>query len=109
MFTIQSDSVRWFLPLLVFMIQCFCDAANVNFPPIDIQHLIRNEFFYTKNTATNLTILNPIIQSNSNNWTTENQHCLKELNDIANGMNNFEEWAVKSNVMCETSNQIQLT
>lgn len=75
-----------------------CNAENFNIFPVDIEQFIRNELFTTENIEINATILDPIInQLNSNkNWTTENLNCLNELNEIADAINNFEEWAMES-------------
>lgn len=104
MITNRFYLLKWFLPLLLSTNVCFCNMENFNFFPIDIEQMIRSEFFIPKSNSTNATILSPIIQLNSNNWTSENQNCLRELNEIASGFNNDEKWAVKC--MCLMANKL---
>lgn len=95
MFSNRFHLLKRLLPLLLTANLCFCNAENFDFSTIDVKQMIRNEFFVGKNNATIATILSPIIESNSNNWTKKTQVCLKELNEIFSGFNNDEEWAVK--------------
>lgn len=76
-----------YLVIFVACIECVIAKSNhANINVFDFEQ-IKNDLFSN--------VPNLISENGSPNW-TESHNCLSELNAIKNGLNNLEEWAVKS-------------
>lgn len=82
-----------FLVFILVCIQCIDAKLNVNnnhFYPFNFEQIKFNLF----SNSSDFPKANKFSEFNSKNW-TEHHQCLKELNAIKNGLNNFEPWAIQ--------------